>query len=227
MTIKFILKKYDIVMFAKTGLFVFFIMLGLMSMSTPLQARDITILALGDSLTAGYLLPDDMSFPSQLEAALRTKHYAVRVVNAGVSGDTAADGLARLDWSWPTPCDIVIVELGANDMLRGQNPDGTIKVLGEILQKSQARGAKILLAGMKAAPSLGEDYQRKFDAIYPSLAHDFAVPLYPFFMEGVSGHPNKLLSDGLHPNAEGVRLIVAGILPQVEDLLHERMRVLP
>ena len=147
-----------------------------------------------------------------------------RGVNAGVSGDTAADGLARFDWSVPEGADALIVELGANDMLRGADPAATEVTLSHILGKAKAAHMAILLAGMVAAPNYGEDYKRRFDAIYTDLAAKFGVTLYPFFLEGVAGHPDLQLSDGLHPNRQGVERIVEGILPAVETVLGEVKR---
>ncbi|HLH10500.1 MAG TPA: arylesterase [Methylovirgula sp.] len=183
------------------------------------SARSLKLVAFGDSLTAGYNLPADAAFPAVLEKALRHDGYDVSIVNAGVSGNTAADGLARLDWSVQEGTDGVILELGANDMLRGLPPARTEEVLGEILTKLRARHIKVLLAGMLASPSLGADYVKAFDAIYPKLAAQYDVPLYPFFLKGVAGQHGLLLSDGMHPNAAGVRAIVGAILPTVETFL--------
>jgi acyl-CoA thioesterase-1 len=182
-------------------------------------ARTIHIVAFGDSLSAGFQLPADASFPAQLEAALRAKGRDVRVANAGVSGDTASDGLARLDWSIPSDADLVIVEFGANDMLRGLDPAITRRVLDEIISKLQARGVSVLLAGMRSLSNLGEAYRTQFEAIYPDLAKTHHVPLYPFFLEGVAEQPGLSLSDGMHPNRIGVAKVVTGILPSVEAAL--------
>ena len=188
-------------------------------MGGPALARTVKLVAFGDSLTAGYNLPADAAFPAVLEAALKAKGYDVEVVNAGVSGDTAADGLARVDWSVPPDADAAIVELGANDMLRGLDPAMTKKTLAELLTRLQARGLKVLLAGMRATPSYGADYVRRFDAIYPALGGQFGVPVYPFFLDGIAGDPKLNLPDGLHPKRAGVDVIVAGILPSVETFL--------
>jgi acyl-CoA thioesterase-1 len=182
-------------------------------------ARTVKLVALGDSLTAGYMLPADAAFPAVLEQALRAKGYDVEVANAGVSGDTASDGLARVDWSVPPDADAVIVELGANDMLRGLDPALTRKVLAELLTKLQGRGVKVLLAGMRATPSFGKDYVARFDAIYPALGQQFGVPVYPFFLDGIAGNPKLNLPDGLHPKRAGVDVIVSRILPAVEALV--------
>ncbi len=181
--------------------------------------RPLQVVALGDSLSAGYQLPADAAFPAVLEQALRAAGHDVTVANAGVSGDTAAGGLQRLDWSVPDGTDAVIVELGGNDMLRGFDPDETRRTLETIITRLQARGIKVLLAGMRALPSLGPEYGTRFQAIYPALARQFDVPLYPFFLEGVSQDPDLKLADGLHPNPAGVRVVVRTILPSVERLL--------
>ncbi|MGD9501687.1 MAG: arylesterase [Methyloceanibacter sp.] len=177
------------------------------------------IVALGDSLTAGLGLPQDQAFPAQLEAALKARGIAANVVNAGVSGDTAAAGLARLDWSLPQDASAVIIELGANDALQGLPPEATKAALAAIIEKVQAKGLPILLAGMEAPRNLGKDYVEAFGAIYPDLAARYGLILYPFFLEGAALNDGLMLSDGLHPNAEGVAAIVANILPKVEELL--------
>src|SRR6185369_870186 len=182
-------------------------------------AKPVTIVALGDSLTAGLGLGPGESFPEQLEAALKAKGHDVTVGNAGVSGDTTADGLARLDWSVPPDADIVIVELGANDALRGIYPVVTRKSLSDILAKLTGRGQKVLLAGMLAPPNLGDLYGKGFNPIYPDLAAEYHVPLYPFFLEGVAADPTLNQADGMHPTKAGVAKIVAAMLPDVEKLL--------
>jgi acyl-CoA thioesterase-1 len=187
--------------------------------SQAYAAAPIKLVALGDSLTAGYLLPADQSFPAQLQTALRKDGFIVDVINAGVSGDTASGGLARLDWTLAEGADAVILELGANDMLRGTDPALSYKALDTILARLEARHIKVLIAGMLAEPSLGKSYTQAFDRIYPDLAAKYHAPLYPFFLQGVATHKNLELSDGMHPNGKGVALIVKGILPQVEALL--------
>ena len=186
---------------------------------SPARAAPLRIVALGDSLTAGYQLAPTDAFPAKLQAALRAKGYDVEVVNAGVSGDTAANGLARLDWSVPAETDAVIVELGANDMLRGFDPARTRAALSEILGRLKARGLPVLLAGMLASANLGPDYVAAFDAIYPDLARNYGALLYPFFLDGVALDQAYTLPDGLHPTARGVDVIVARILPSVEALM--------
>jgi acyl-CoA thioesterase I len=177
------------------------------------------IVAFGDSLTAGLGLPEKDSFPAQLERALKARGQQVKVVNAGVSGDTAAAGLARLDWAMPDDASAVIVELGANDALQGLDPAATKATLEKIITELKARGLPILLAGMEAPRNMGKDYVDQFRALYADLATSYDLILYPFFLDGVALDDNYTLGDGLHPNAEGVARIVDGILPKVEELL--------
>ena len=181
--------------------------------------RSVRIVVLGDSLTAGLGLPADEAFPAKLERALKAKGLAIEVINAGVSGDTASGGLARLDWSVPERTDAVILELGANDMLRGIDPKLTRQALEEIVRRLSARGVPVLLAGMRAAANLGNDYRRAFEALYSDLAGRYDLLLYPFFLDGVAGEAGLNQSDGLHPTAAGVDAIVARILPKVEELV--------
>jgi acyl-CoA thioesterase-1 len=185
----------------------------------PAHAAPVSIVALGDSLTAGYGLDPGEAFPEQLERALRERGHDVTVANAGVSGDTASDGLARLEWSVPADADIVIVELGANDALRGIDPKVTREALTRIVDALKQRGQTVLLAGMLAPPNLGRDYGSAFNSIYPDLAARFDVPLYPFFLEGVAAQRSLNQADGIHPTAQGVDRIVQGILPAVEKLV--------
>jgi acyl-CoA thioesterase-1 len=181
--------------------------------------RPLRIVALGDSLTAGYGLPQSAAFPVVLERALKARGHNVEIVNAGVSGDTAAGGLDRLDWSVPDGADGVILELGANDMLRGLDPAATRRALDAIVTRLKARGIPVLLAGMYASRNLGPDYVQRFDAIYRDLAAKHGLVLYPFFLEGVVGQRQLNLPDGLHPTAKGVETIVERILPSVETFL--------
>lgn len=188
----------------------------------PLAARaaePVRIVALGDSLTAGYGLPNQSAFATKLQAALKAKGIDATVANAGVSGDTASGGLERLDWSVPDGTDAVIVELGANDALRGIDPALTEKALDAILTKLAARRIPVLFAGMKAPPNMGADYTKAFDAIYPALAARHRVIFYPFFLDGVAADPKLNQGDGMHPSAAGVDVIVARILPSVERLI--------
>lgn len=180
------------------------------------------IWAFGDSLIAGYGLPPAQGFAPRLEAALRRSGVAATVRNGGIAGDIAAQGLARLRWGLrglPRTPDLVIVELGANDMLRGLPVEQARASLDAILAELGRRGIKVLLAGMRAAPNLGRNYGNAFDAMYPALAQRHRVPLYPFFLEGVAGRPALIQGDGLHPNALGVTVIVARILPAVRRAL--------
>jgi acyl-CoA thioesterase-1 len=189
--------------------------------ASPDAARTIRLVVLGDSLTAGLGLPPGKAFPDRLQAALRARGWDVDALNAGVSGDTAADGLARYDWAVPANADALIVELGANDMLRGLEPEATKKALSAILDKAHAARLPTLIAGMRAAPNLWAEYDRAFDAIYPALAKDHDVALYPFFLDGVAGDPKLNQADGMHPTAEGVDAIVERIAPSVEEILKQ------
>ena len=186
------------------------------------SARTIHIVALGDSLTAGYQLPESAAFPNALQRGLRAKGFDVEVSNAGVSGDTATDGLARLDWSTPEGTDLVIVELGANDMLRNIPPSTPRDALERILSKLRDRKIPAVLAGMRSLANWGEQYRGEFEAIYPDLAARFSVPLYPFFLDGVSGRPEMTLGDGLHPDAQGVETIVDRFVPFLQPILIEK-----
>jgi acyl-CoA thioesterase I len=181
--------------------------------------RSLKLVALGDSLTAGYNLPQSAAFPVVLERALKARGHNVEVANAGVSGDTASGGLARLDWSVPEGTDAVIVALGANDMLRGLDPAVTRRALETIVTRLKERGIAVMLAGMYASRNLGADYARRFDAIYKDLAEKHGLVLYPFFLEGVAGDRSLNLPDGLHPTAKGVERIVEAVLPTVERFL--------
>lgn len=183
------------------------------------QADPVRIVAFGDSLTAGYGVADQDSFPVKLQAALAAKGIAATIVNAGVSGDTASGGLARLDWSIPGDAQGVIVELGANDALRGLDPAVTRKALNDILTALEQRGIPVLLAGMRAPPNLGADYAARFDPIFAELAKKHGALHYPFFLEGVAGERHLNQPDGIHPTAAGVDVIVKGILPTVEELV--------
>lgn len=186
------------------------------------EARAKTVLALGDSLTHGYGLDEKDIFPVQLQKALAAAGVETQVINAGVSGDTSAGGLARLDWALGDPAsppDLVIVELGANDALRALDPRATEANLDQILTGLKQRGIRALLAGMKAPPNLGADYVASFDAIYPRLAEKHGVPFYPFFLDGVAAQPSLNQADGMHPNGAGVAIIVERITPLVVEAL--------
>jgi acyl-CoA thioesterase-1 len=197
--------------------------IGLGASSTRAAAEGpIKIVALGDSLTTGLGLPTNDAFPAKIARALTAKGVAVAVTDAGVSGDTASGGLARLTWSVPDGTDAVILELGANDMLRGLDPKLTRAAIDAIVRQLADRGIPVLICGMRAAPNLGEDYARSFNALFPAIAAAYAdrnVTLYPFFLDGVAADPKLNQPDGLHPTAAGVDVIVAHILPSVEDLV--------
>jgi acyl-CoA thioesterase I len=182
-------------------------------------AEPLRVVAFGDSLTAGYMLPADAAFPAQLERRLRADGFSVTVVNAGVSGDTTSGGVERIDFALSERADLVILELGANDMLRGVDPKITRANLEKILDEIKAKGAEALVAGMVASKNFGPEQKAWFDAIFPEIAAERGLPLYPFFLEGVAGNPAHQLKDGLHPNAEGVARIVEGIAPLVESTL--------
>ena len=183
--------------------------------------RTLRLVVLGDSLSAGFRLPGDAAFPVVLEKALRARGYMIEVANAAISGDTATGGFERLGWAMGGPADAMILELGANDMLRGLDPEVTRRALNSILEQVALRNVRVLIAGMRASPSLGADYKARFDSIYPDLAKKHDAILYPFFLEGVAADPALNLSDGMHPNRAGVERIVQGILPSVEALIKQ------
>lgn len=193
----------------------------LLMAAAPARAEPTTVVSFGDSLSAGYNLPHDAAFPNQLEAALTERGLNVRVVNAGVSGDTTAGGRARLEWMLGDKPDLVILELGANDALRGIAPAQVEANLDAILTRLRAEGVAVVLAGMYAPPNMGAEYAKAFNGIYPRLAEKHGVALYPFFLEGVVTRRELLLDDGMHPTAEGVAEIVRRILPTVTEALEE------
>lgn len=195
------------------------VLLTLLFSLTTVRAEPVTVLALGDSLTAGLGLDTPQAFPARLEAALKAKGRDVVILNAGVSGDTASQGAARLDWSLTDEVDAVLVELGANDALRGLPPEQAEAALDEILTKLKARSLPTLLLGMRAPPNLGPDYAAAFEGMYQRLADKHAVPLYPFFLDGVAADASLNQADGIHPNAKGVDEIVKRVLPAVEAVL--------
>jgi acyl-CoA thioesterase-1 len=210
----------------RVRMFVHILVLGvvLMTAATGLaraaaNPRPIKIVVLGDSLSAGLGLPASSAFPQRLQKTLESKGIAVDIINAGVSGDTSSGGRDRLDWSVPDDTQAVILELGANDALRGTDPAVTRSALSDILTRLKARGIAVLLCGMVAPPNYGSDYSARFNAIYPDLARSFGVPLYPFFLEGVAADAKLNQADGLHPTAEGVDVIVGNILPTVQAFL--------
>ncbi len=183
------------------------------------ETKPVKMVVLGDSLSAGLGLSAPAAFPARLQKALKSKGIAVDIINAGVSGDTSSGGRDRLDWSVPEGTEAVILELGANDALRGVDPKVTRSALTDILTRLKARKIAVLLCGMYAPPNYGADYSARFNAIYPELAREFGVPLYPFFLEGVATEAKLNQSDGLHPTADGIDVIVKNILPTVEAFL--------
>jgi acyl-CoA thioesterase I len=195
------------------------VFLGLWFMWGQALASSTTILALGDSLTAGYGLPPGEAMPDKLQDALKAEGFDITIINAGVSGDIAAQGAARLDWALTDDVKAVIVELGANDALRGLPPPQAEAALREILQKLKTKNLPVLLVGMKAPPNLGEDYGKAFDGIYVKLATEFGVALYPFYLEGVAAQPDLNQADGIHPNEKGVAVIVPRLVPYVKKLI--------
>ena len=190
--------------------------------AAPVQASaagEITLAGFGDSLMAAYNLQGEQGFPSRLEAELRKRGHDVSIIDAGVSGDTTSGGLARLDWSIPDGVDGVILELGANDALRGLPPEKTRENLEAMIARLQERGIAILLAGMLAPPNMGGDYETSFNTIYPDLATKYGLTLYPFFLDGVTGNPDLQLSDGMHPNPNGINTMVENFIPVAEQFL--------
>jgi acyl-CoA thioesterase-1 len=183
------------------------------------ETKPIKMVVLGDSLSAGLGLSASSAFPARLQKSLAANGIVVEMINAGVSGDTSSGGRDRLDWSVPEGTEAVIVELGANDALRGTDPKVTRAALTDILTRLKARRIAVLLCGMLAPPNYGSEYSARFNAIYPDLAKSFGVPLYPFFLEGVAADARLNQADGLHPTAEGVDVIVKNILPTVEAFL--------
>ena len=182
-------------------------------------ARPVSLVVLGDSLSAGLGLSAADAFPARLQKALKDRGIGIDVTNAGVSGDTASGGRDRLDWSVPDGTQAVILELGANDALRGTDPAVTKSALSDILTRLKARGVAVLLCGMLAPPNYGKDYAERFNAIYPELSKSFGVPLYPFFLDGVAADAKLNQADGIHPTPAGVDIIVKNIMPTVEAFL--------
>ncbi len=196
--------------------------LGLVPGSDSVAAAEVRLLALGDSLTAGYGLDAADSFTAQLERALNERGLDVRVINAGVSGDTSAGGRSRLDWALAEKPGVAMVELGANDGLRGLDPQSTYQNLDAILARLKQAAVPVLLAGMKAPPNLGAEYGREFETVYRRLAEKYDVVFYPFFLDGVAAQPALNQGDQIHPNARGVAVIVDRLLPHVMRLLASR-----
>ncbi|MDH6262813.1 acyl-CoA thioesterase-1 [Bradyrhizobium sp. BR13661] len=195
------------------------LMLALMTVVNPAWAqatKPIKLVVLGDSLSAGLGLPAQDAFPAKLQKALQTKGIEADMINAGVSGDTSSGGRDRLDWSVSDGTEGVIIELGANDAMRGIDPDLTRAALTDIVQRLKARKIAVMLCGMLAPPNFGADYGARFNSIYPDLAKQFDVPLYPFFLDGVAADARLNQADGIHPTAEGVDIVVGRMLPTVE-----------
>ena len=203
---------------AALGFFISLAITALLSAGSAF-AEPIKLVGFGDSLMAGYQLPASDAFPVKLEAALKAKGYDVEIANAGVSGDTSSGGLARLDWSVPDGTKGVILELGANDALRGIAPEETEKNLDAMLTRLKERGIAVLLAGMLAPPNMGTDYEKRFNGIYQRMAEKHGVALYPFFLDGVAAQADLQIDDGMHPNPAGVDVMVAKILPTAEAFL--------
>ncbi|MCJ8056369.1 arylesterase [Shinella curvata] len=207
---------------AALGFFVSLAITALLSAGAA-WAEPIKLVGFGDSLMAGYQLPASDAFPVKLEAALKARGYDVEIANAGVSGDTSSGGLARLDWSVPDGTKGVILELGANDALRGIAPEETEKNIDAMLTRLKARGIAVLLAGMLAPPNMGADYEKRFNGIYQRMAEKHGVALYPFFLDGVAAQADLQIDDGMHPNPAGVDVMVARILPTAEAFLKSVM----
>ncbi len=193
--------------------------LALLVLPAGADARTVAIVGLGDSLMAGYQLPPGDGFPEKLGAALKAKGLDVAVANAGVSGDTTADGLARIDWSVPDGTDGVILELGANDALRGIAPEETERNLDQMISRLKDRGIAVLLVGMLAPPNMGQDYAARFNSLYRRLADKYSLPLYPFFLDGVVLQPGLQLEDGMHPSSRGVDAMVERFMPSAVDFI--------
>jgi len=191
----------------------------LLVVASPASAADHVIAALGDSLTAGLGVSPEEAYPAVLEARLRREGFEYRVINAGVSGDTSAGGLRRIDWVLKLRPDVVIVALGANDGLRGQAPDVLRDNLTRIIERARAAGARVLLAGMRVPPNYGDDYARAFAGVYPAVARATGVPLAPFLLDGVAGDARLNQPDGIHPTVEGQRVIAERLWPYLKPLL--------
>ena len=183
------------------------------------HARTLNIVAFGDSLTAGYQLPPNEAFPAELEALSKSRGLDVAITNAGVSGDTTADGLTRLDWSIPDGTDAVILALGANDALRGLSPEESARNLDAMLARLKERKIAVVLAGILAPPNMGADYETRFNAIYADLAKKHGVPLYPFLLDGVALDSKLKLDDGMHPNGAGTKMMAEKFFPVFEKFL--------
>ena len=187
----------------------------------PVSGHALSVVGFGDSLMSGFELPVQDSFTAQLEKSLKDKGVEISIANAGVDGDTTTGRLALLDWSFPDGSDLVILELVANDALRGISPEISEKNLAEMIEKLQKRKIQVILAGMLAPPNMGGDYEEKFNAIFPDLAKKYDVPLYPFFMEGIATQASLLQADGMHPTTQGVAVMVKGFLPIMQKTIKQ------
>ena len=198
-----------------------FVLFGLLNLLVinPAFAQTLNVVGLGDSLMAGYQLPGPDAFPQKLEKALIERGYDVRIQNAGVSGDTTSGGLARVNWSVPDETDLVLLELGGNDALRGIAPELTRSNLDQIIVGLKARKIDVILIGILAPPNMGDSYAAAFNPIYDELASAHDVPLYPFFLDGIITNPELMLADGIHPNDKGTSLMVEKFLPLMEQYL--------
>jgi len=215
-------EKPDFFAYGKNGfvfnIFAAFALIFFLSSAAKAEQTKVLV-ALGDSLTAGYGLAQDVAFTTQLEASLKSQGLDIRVENAGVSGDTSTGGAQRLDWALGNGADFVLLELGANDALRGIEPAITRKSLIEIIEKLQKKNIPVFLAGMKAPPNMGPDYQKEFDGIYPDLAEKYNLAFYPFFLDGVAAVPSLNQEDAIHPNKEGVAVIVEKMTPSLVNFI--------
>ncbi|MGY4283043.1 acyl-CoA thioesterase-1 [Bradyrhizobium sp. LM2.7] len=212
-------RRYGLFMHIAVLMFALMTVANAAAAQTQAAAKPIKLVVLGDSLSAGLGLAGQEAFPAKLKKALQDKSIAVDMINAGVSGDTTSGGRDRLDWSVPEGTEGVIVELGANDALRGIDPDLTRAALTDIVTRLQARKIAVMLCGMLAPPNYGADYAARFNSIYPDLAKKFDVPLYPFFLDGVAADAKLNQADGIHPTAAGVDIIVGNIMPTAEAFL--------
>lgn len=197
----------------------FFCLAMTIALSATARAETLSLVGFGDSLMAGYQLPPEDAFPARLEKALKDKGFDVTIANAGVSGDTTSGGLARIDWSVPDGTKGVILELGANDALRGIPPEETAKNLAAMILRLKERGVAVLLVGMMAPPNMGADYAARFNSIYSDLAREHNLPLYPFFLDGVVTKAGLQLEDGMHPNGDGIAIMVERFLPTAEQFV--------
>jgi acyl-CoA thioesterase-1 len=193
------------------------------TLMTNASAKPLEVVAFGDSLMAGYQLDREDAFPNRLAEALNANGLEINMTNAAVSGDTTSGGLARLDWSIPDGTDVVILELGANDALRGLPAETTRENLDKMMARLSERNITVFLMGMLAPPNMGSDYEQQFNTIYPDLANKYEVEFYPFFLDGVAGIPELNISDGIHPNPKGIAVMVEKILPVAEPFLKAQL----